>query len=524
MNQFIQKFQPHLSGVLTGFDRLVFRGNLGLNHETGMMGYLWANGLGLKDFGTHTEQMSQRVRELSLAVMRSAGRPIRYLNSGKQDKQKIALAIAAADKIGSGPICALSAVELCRSYAVVGDRASHRLRLERRFRKCLFIYQYWLHPVFGFMSMRLQTWFPFGLHIYLNGRLWLAQQMDQIGLAYRRYHNCFTWIEDFTRAQQLMDTQMASPWVEWLDGLVQHIHPAMAELSRNYPMKYYWTCQDSEWAMDLIFRNPQQLAYLYPQLLHLGMTTLSSSDILRFMGKKVTRHGTVTGQHQVEVSSDLKVRPNGVRMKHRYGANSIKLYDKAYDELGAVLRSEITITDTHLFRTYRAPLGDPTAPPRWRVMGRGLADFQRRAEVSQKALDCYCDALAAVDETATLQQLTALLERRVRWHGKSVRAIHPFHADDQALLKAVNHGEFAIHGLRNRDLQALLYDVPPASQAQRRHRSAVISRKLRLLRAHGLIHKLPHTHRYRVTQQGRIILNTILSAYRMTAKQLATAA
>src|SRR6516162_6939066 len=103
MNQFIQKFQPHLSGVLTGFDRLVFRGNLGLNHETGMMGYLWANGLGLKDFGTHTEQMSQRVRELSLAVMRSAGRPIRYLNSGKQDKQKIALAIAAADKIGSGP-------------------------------------------------------------------------------------------------------------------------------------------------------------------------------------------------------------------------------------------------------------------------------------------------------------------------------------------------------------------------------------------------------------------------------------
>jgi len=31
-----------------------------------------------------------------------------------------------------------------------------------------------------------------------------------------------------------------------------------------------------------------------------------------------------------------------------------------------------------------------------------------------------------------------------------------------------------------------------------------------MLRAHGLIHKLPHTHRYRVSEQGRRILNAIL--------------
>lgn len=524
MNEFIARYQPQLNGVLTGFDRLVFRGTLGLNHEKGLKGYLWANGLGLKDFGDHAEQVSSQAREASLEVMKAGGRPVQYLNSGKYDKQQLAREIAARDGIRSGPVCAFTAVELCSSYAVRGDRASGRIRLERAFRKCLFIYQYWMHPVFGFMSARLQTWFPFPIHIYLNGRLWLAQQLEQAGVAYRRHDNCFTWIEDFSRAQQFMDAQLTTAWAELFDAVALQIHPAFQQLCGKYPMNYYWTCQDSEWAMDLVFRDREQLQRLYPQLVHLGMTGFSSPDVLRFMGKRVTRQGTAVGGHEVPVSSDLKVRPNGVRIKHRLGANSIKLYDKAYDELGAVLRPEITITNTALFRVYRPKNNEPDSPPQWRPMRRGLADLHRRAEVSQKALDCYCDALAAVDDTTTLQELTQQLERRVRWHGRPVRALHPFDPGDHALLSAVNRGEFAINGLRNRDLQQLLYDRPAATAAEKRRRSAAISRKLRLLRAHGLVHKLPHTHRYRVSERGRLILNAVLTAHRMTTQQLMAAA
>jgi hypothetical protein len=275
--------------------------------------------------------------------------------------------------------------------------------------------------------------------------------------------------------------------------------------------------------MAIVFRDRQQLQRLYPQLVHLGMTSFSSPDVLRFMGKRATHQGTPRGRHELPVTSDLKVRPNGVRIKHRLGPNSIKLYDKAYDERGAVLRPEITITQTQLFRVYRPKNGEPDSPPQWRPMRRGLADLHRRAEVSQKALDCYCDALAAVDDSTTLQELTSRLEQRVRWHGKSVRAIHPFEAHDHALLSAINRGEFAINGLRNRDLQGLLYDRPATTLQEKRRRSAAISRKLRMLRAHGLIHKLPHTHRYRVSEQGRLMLNAILWAHRLTTRQLLAA-
>jgi hypothetical protein len=121
----------------------------------------------------------------------------------------------------------------------------------------------------------------------------------------------------------------------------------------NYPMKYFWTCQDSEWATDLMFRNSDQLRRLVPPLLHLGVVSLSSPDVLRFMGKKVTSRGNAANGLRLPLSSDLKIRPNGARIKHRLGPNSLKLYDKAYDERGAVLRAELTITQAKYFQVYR---------------------------------------------------------------------------------------------------------------------------------------------------------------------------
>ena len=126
MNDFIRKYEDQLHGKLSGFDRLVFRGTLWKNALTGMSGYLWAHHLGAKDFGVHAAEVSQRVKEASLAAPLASGRPIHYLNSGKQDKQQIALQIAARDRIRQGSICVLSAVELCRSYAVKRSAVTQR--------------------------------------------------------------------------------------------------------------------------------------------------------------------------------------------------------------------------------------------------------------------------------------------------------------------------------------------------------------------------------------------------------------
>ena len=520
MNDFIAKYQDQLSGTFSGFDRLVFRGDLWKERLTGMKGYLWAHGLGAKDFGTHAEEISKRLKEASLAPLLAAGRPVRYLNSGKDDKQQIALEIAARDDIAEGPICALTAVELCRSYAIKVNPKSQRPELTIAPRKCLFLYHYWMHPVFGFMGIRLQSWFPFSVHLYLNGREWLARQLDQAGIGYRRHRNCFTWIEDGERAQCLLKEQLKTNWVQMFDPIVQQVHPLLSSaMCLKYPMRYFWTCQDSEWATDLVFRQAAALRRLVPRLLHLGVVSFSSPDVLGFMGKKVTPQGNAAAGLKLPLSTDLKVRSNGARVKHRLGPNSIKLYDKAYDELGAVLRAEVTISKTKYFRVYRRT-DDPQAALAWRPLRQSIADMHHRAQVSDAALNRYYCALSTVDDTSTLEELTAQVERRVRWKGRSVRAIHPFDPDDYTLLKAVHHGEFNITGFRNRDLQSLLYPTPPKTRAEQRKRSAAISRKLRMLRAHGLIRKRSRSHRYDVSRQGRLILNAILLAHRVTVQQI----
>ena len=84
-----------------------------------------------------------------------------------------------------------------------------------------------------------------------------------------------------------------------------------------------------------------------------------------------------------------------------------------------------------------------------------------------------------------------------------------------------NRGEFALNGLRNRDLQALLLPQhAPLSTAEKRRRSARIGRQLRLLRAHGIIQKVPRTHRYQVTTSGRLIITALLTADRAALSQL----
>jgi hypothetical protein len=321
-----------------------------------------------------------------------------------------------------------------------------------------------------------------------------------------------------------MDEQLKTDWSSALNGCAERVHPLFAELSAKYPMNYYWTSFQTEWAMDIVFRDPEQLRRLYPQLVHMGMVNFSSPDVMRFMDKKVSRKGDAAGPQAHEVITDLKMRREGVRIKHRLGKNSMKLYDKAYSQLGAVLRPEVTLNAPGQFRVFRHKTGQDEGPMQWRPLRAGIADLNRRAEVSQKALDRYCTALAQVDDTTTLQELTARVEKRVRWHEQWVRPLHPFQADDLALLTAVNRGEFTINGLRNRDLQALLFPTAPTDQKEARRRSAAVSRKLRLLRAHGIIQKLPHTHRYQVTDQGRLFLNAVLSAQRTTSQQLASLA
>jgi hypothetical protein len=513
MDEFIQQHRDRIIGSISGFDRLVFTGTLrALCVTCGMMDYLNRVGVRLKDFGSFVETKSNELKQASLAAAQRLQRPIQYLPSPKTSKEDTARAIAERDGVREGLIGVLTAVEPCQTYEIYRDRERKRITLEPRRRKCLFLYHYWLNPEFGFMHARIQTWFPFTIRVCLNGREWLARQMDRCGLGYVRADNCFPRIDRPDEAQRLLDTQLHTDWPARLQEIAGQLNPAHEQMLAPYRTQYYWSTYQSEWATDVMFESPRALAALYPQFTRQAIGSFGSRDVMRFLGKKPSHF-------LGELVSDYKHRPEGVRVKHRLKANSIKMYDKA----GSILRVETTINDPRDFKVFRCKEGQNNGPKSWNRMRKGVADLHRLTQVSHAANQRYLDALAVLDLGCSVADVVAPACKPTRWKGHRVRALRPWAPRDIILFQALHRGEFALNGFRNRDLVALLHGTT-LSADRRKFCASQVTYQLRMLRAHGLIRKIAHTHRYVLSPKGQAIVTAILSAYNASVKQLAAIA
>ena len=506
-----------LTAVLSGFDRLRLRGTLRqLFQPTVMEAYLNACRILIKDFGTFAQGLTARLKAAAYASAEQAGCPFRYLPSSQISKEALARQIARKNGVTSGRIAIFSALENCLSYSVRGNRQTKHIHLVLEPRKCLHLYHYFQHEELGLCHVRVQTWFPFTVDLCLNGRDRLARQMDQAGLAYRQRDNCFVWVQDAARAQALLDEQLRTDWPGVLGRRLDQAHPLHAEICRPLAHTYYWTASASEYATDLLFRDAPSLAALYPRLVHHGLRTFASPDVMRFLGRNIPpTHGRVPPLFNGEVISDLKHRPEGIRVKHSVNGNSVKMYDKE----GSVLRIETTINKTEDFKVYRAKQGEPDGAKRWRPLQRSVGELWRRAEVSAAANRRYLEALASVTDKTPAGEAATGVCRAVVKDGRRHRALNPWHEKDAALLAAVNRGEYALNGLRNRDLRRQLWAKVGTAKEERR-RAGAVTRQLRLLRAHGLVRKVSGTHRYVVSEAGRKIITALLAARQADVQQL----
>src|SRR5215471_5474324 len=480
-NPFVSQHQADVIGVLSGLDRLRFSGCLPqLYCPRTMEAYLQVKGLLYKDFKAFALDVTQRIKSAALRMAEIAQRPFRYLASCYTRKEALARELIQKDRLQDGLIAVFGCVESCRTYFLCGNRQTKKLEFKLQSGKCQHFYFYHLHPEFGLMHLRLQSWFPFQVQICINGREWLSRQMDRYQMNYAQKENCFTWISHLKGAQRLMDKQLEINWPEQLDWILRQNHPLAQEICQPLALRYYWTTQESEYATDVMFKNPKPLSRIYPALVRHAITSFSSADVMRFLGHRVAAHQKVRANFKGEVVSDLKERPEGIRIKHRLNANSIKMYDKQ----GSVLRIETTINQTRDFRVFRElQIGphtrakvDPTKKA-WRILRRGVVDLKRRAEVSHAANTRYLTALSATAGKVPLFQWVDEICKPVKRDERRARALNPWSPQDCALLQAVNRGEYKINGFRNRDLRAFLFKGK-ADPAEQKRRSGAVSRKL----------------------------------------------
>lgn len=498
MKTFCQQHDKKIIGTISIFDRLIFKGYLPINYPEAMEKFVDRQGWLRKEMAEKIKACSRQVKVHAMTMTENAGCPYKYFGR-KIDKDATAKSIIRETGVTEGLACVIAVNEQNPSFAL--RYAKGRPRIKKAWPGCLTLYFYFLDREFGLIHVRLSTWFPFHLQVYVNGHEWLAKKLDAAGIGYRKIENSFVQIDDPEKAQEIADRFGKIKWEKRLHMFARRVNPMLRGLLRG--MEYYWVADQAEYATDLMFKQRGDLKELYKKLQSHAAVSFSAEDILGFLGRKLN------GNFQGEVTSDFKVRRQGGRVKHRMKGNWIKMYDKQ----GVVLRIETVINHPHEFLAWRHGTRHGEPVEGWFPMCKRVSNLYRYAEVSLAANARYLEALSVVDDPSrTVKELGGLCER-ARLGKRKHRGLNPLKTEDRQLFRAVLRGENFIRGFRNSEVAKSLGVSRSSDPAERRRRSARVGRRIQLLRAHGLVAKIPRTRRYKVTMKGHRLMSRSLEIY-----------
>jgi hypothetical protein len=336
MKEFVRQYEDRIHGVLSGFDRVIFRGYLPLMSGGAMAEFLYRRNPNRSRLKPFLRQNFLRVKNQASAMAKPQGRPFQYLTS-HIDKDAAARQLARRDGIQHGLVWVFSILEPCRTFSLVFPKPLPDqppfVRSARR--KCLPIYFYFMDRQFGWVHGRLQTWFPMPIPIDWNGHEWLARQLAANGVRYTQHDHAFLGIDDRARAQQFADRFANLNGPQLLRKYAKLVTPQLQDILQD--RQHYWVTAQSELSTDILFKSRKHLSELYPELLSHGTWCLGAKDVMNFLG------GKLRGNFEGEIVSDLSDfagRIPGCRIKHRVKENYVSFRTISPTPTGRALRAQ----------------------------------------------------------------------------------------------------------------------------------------------------------------------------------------
>jgi hypothetical protein len=500
MKKFIENYSEMLTGNISVFDRIIFKGYLrNLCYPLGAEHFLSSQGVLFKDFRdfthTHTEQLKKHAQELA----QKANRPYEY-HRDKKRKEDYARKIAKRDGVTEGLICVIARNEENHSFGLRYGKG--RPNLVKNSPQCLTFYFYFMDRHFGLMHVRLCAWMPFSIQVYINGHEWLSRQMDRKGIDYEMLENAFAYIGDCKNAQNLADKLPVLKWEKILHVFARKVNPLLKTILSD--LEYYWVIDQAEYATDVMVGNATWLDELYKKWQKHSAVCFQAEDIMGFMGRKL--HGSFNST----IVTNVKKRPSVTRIKHVVRGNWIKMYNKN----GIVLRVETVINRPAEFRVFRLCRGKKAG--RFEPMRKRITNMHHYQRIGLRTNQAYLDSLSqVVDPVRAYRELRRVCEPALN-KGRRARALNPLQDRERILFEAVMSGANHLHGFKANEIAAAIGMVESADPVEKKRLSARMNRKLRLLRDHGLITRHGRSRRYRITPLGARQMNTVIALYHET--------
>jgi hypothetical protein len=222
MDLFVRKHQEKINATLGCFDRMLFRGYLPIQAGWAMAEFLNQKNIRFRNLKDFLLENAYRVNDYAKAMAQKTGRRFQYLTSPAR-KEELARKMVEEGAIEQGLVCIFSVLEPCRSFSF--QFAKGRPFIQSAKRKCLFLYFYFMDRGLGLIHVKLQTWFPMSIQVYVNGHEWLARKLTSNHIRFSKRDNVFVWIEDCKRAQKFADRFVSLNWPRILERYARCVNP-----------------------------------------------------------------------------------------------------------------------------------------------------------------------------------------------------------------------------------------------------------------------------------------------------------
>ena len=334
-------------------------------------------------------------------------------------------------------------------------------------------YVYILDRDFGPLFIKFCTYFPYAAKLCLNGHEWVKRQLTRRGIAYEPLDNGIRSSERAPRVQQIADeldaAKIDAVFRKWLRRLP---HPFTAT-HRKAGYRYHLSILQAEFALTQVLDRPVTGRCFFEEVIRENLDLGRPDQMQLIFNRRVTRR--TPGRFRTRVLTE-GVIPS---LHGEYKKSKVKQYHKE----GQALRTETTINDTYDFAIGRALHNLPA------LREIGFAANRRLLHVESLSHDC----LIGEDQLHTVTSPIRIDDQRAAGLRFGDRRV-------QALMHALCLVALATTGFRHREFRDHVAQLQ--SREPDTYSTGAMTYDLRRLRLHGLIERVPRSHRYRITATG----------------------
>ena len=328
---------------------------------------------------------------------------------------------------------------------------------------------------FGPFFIKFGSYFPYPIKLCLNGHEYLKCQLAQRGLDFEPMDNGLLSCPNIKAAQAICDGLSAAKidafFRKWLARLPHPYSPK----DRKAGYRYELSILQAEFSLTQVWDNANQGRAFFEEVIRENIDLGRPEQVQLIFARRMQRKTATDGRCRTRIITE-GVMPS----LHVYYKNT---HLKQYYKLSRGLRTETTINDTYDFDVGRRLHNLP------KLREIGFAANHRVLQVEQLSHDCQIGA-----------QAFEKLQTPAEVDGQHVSALPFGQRRVQALFMALVLFCLQPRGFRNCQLRPLLAQLLAISESQ--ITPGRISYDLRRLRLHGLIERIPKSHRYRLTTTG----------------------